>query len=399
MELANGLAITFVVLGILALFAGGYSVVRYGTMVIRLGLFSHSGRERAKLKQQTGSRSSLEILEEPKIARHLVPLALAAAAIVAVVIWTYSREYVEVSGEAAELTKELADAARDKSDLAAQLKRRDNELAKLAGEVNRLQALVLAPGEREQALFAENSNLKEQAAELRSKVQQLEMLIAERPELVAKPSMALAKIANLVADFDIEIGFGKFGAVAHERGDLQKATAFYEELRSLASNFKYLPGEAATAKNMAIVAELTGDRSKAHEYYRQALAITDMLAGSNELVTDVSELGIATGAQGADSVAKNFYEMAFKVADERQYLWGMGSAKMNLGAIFQQQGEFDAAEASYKEALVHFEEGEHKVGMAMTYKNLALLSSARGNSDLANKNYLQAIKLIREIAR
>ncbi len=198
--------------------------------------------------------------------------------------------------------------------------------------------------------------------------------------------------------------WSKLGTTAYERGDYDKAIAYFE--KALASDRNTLgenhPNVAENYTNLGLAWLAKENYGKAIEFYEKALKVDIRAFGENhpKVAIDQNSLGFVLYRSGNYDKAISYYEKA--LANNRKTLGGehpnSALSLGNLGAVWKSKGDYTKAIKFFKEALIINLKtfGESHPQVAGSYQELGNTYVKSGQFDLAIENLEKALEIIRK---
>jgi tetratricopeptide (TPR) repeat protein len=267
----------------------------------------------------------------------------------------------------------------------------------LAGDLDAAQATYEAVRTRLEA----QPESEERSQRLGATCHQLGMVAEERGELDRAEAwyrQALAIKEQLDDRPGMATTHHHLGRVAQERGELDRAEAWYRQALAIEEELGDRPGMATTYHQLGNVARGRGELDRAEAWYRQALAIKEQLDDRPGMATTYHQLGVVAQHQEEFDRAEAWYSQALAIKEQLGDRRHTAATYHQLGRVAQEREELDRAEAWYRQALAIEEELGDRPGMATTYHQLGIVAEEREELDRAEVWYRQALTIFEQLA-
>jgi tetratricopeptide (TPR) repeat protein len=183
------------------------------------------------------------------------------------------------------------------------------------------------------------------------------------------------------------------GLSYQDKGDWERAIAYYEHSLALKEKVGDEYGMAPTFHDLGLVYQYKGDLDKAIEYHERSLAIVEKIGDEVGMSRVFNSLGDVYQAKGEWERAIACYEHSLaireKVGDEQ----GMATTFNSLGGVYRARGDWERAIAYYKRSLAIWEKVGDEQGMAATFNNLGRVYQAKGEWEQAIECYERSLAI------
>ncbi|MEP3631252.1 MAG: tetratricopeptide repeat protein [Hyphomicrobiales bacterium] len=274
----------------------------------------------------------------------------------------------------------------------------------LSQQTNLMVQKLLARASNEDALSAENENLKQQLAEALAALGRQndpssqdaeDELIAGDPEKAKAFFRERAEAQEGVigdAAKDAAQNYRHLGAVAF-LNDTQEALHAYGRATELD------PEDASGWTQLAHLLHRVGEIDKAMEAHKQVLEIGERTSNQDSIAVASGNLGNLYDTRGDLDNAEKMYIKSFELYKELGRKDGMANQYGNLGILNKNRGDLDAAEKMYIKSFELFQELGRKDGIANQYGNLGNLYQLRDDLGHAEEMHKKSLEIDEKLGR
>jgi tetratricopeptide (TPR) repeat protein len=187
------------------------------------------------------------------------------------------------------------------------------------------------------------------------------------------------------------------GESARQRGDYDLAMEFYEEALDLYQEPGDRRGVAWSLGSLASAAGDRGDHERAKRLYEEGLALSRRLGGARPLGAHLLSLGYEFLLEGDLERATELNEEAAALLRKQGRRGDLQYPLVNLGWAGLLQGDHERAEALYKESLRLCRELGDRLTAAESLEGLACTAGAKGDARRAARLF-GAAETLRKVA-
>ncbi len=201
---------------------------------------------------------------------------------------------------------------------------------------------------------------------------------------------SLKKFEELRDKQGMSVSYNNIGIIYDNKGDYDKAIAFYfkslditeyilSEAKELSEKQNAQKGMSNSFANIGIIYEEKGDYDKAIAFYFKSLKIDEELGNKNGMSISYDNIGIIYYYKGDYDKAIAFYFKSLQLREELGDQNGMSTSYNNIGNLYLTQNKPIEAKKQQLQALNIALEIGHKESMYYAYSSLAQCDSALGN--------------------
>jgi tetratricopeptide (TPR) repeat protein len=206
------------------------------------------------------------------------------------------------------------------------------------------------------------------------------------------------RVARALGDpEELATALGAAAGWAADRGRIEEARTWYEEVAPLAQSLEAGPGRGNLFNHLGNAATAVGNHREAATLYERALA--SARASGDKAVEAISLLNLANSIQvlGDYTAARRYLEEGFQIVRAAGSTIGIASGMDRFGEIALRMEDIREASRCFAEALRLFESIEDAPMIAHVRGNLAVVQAEvarqRGDAVQARKHYEQALAI------
>jgi len=187
------------------------------------------------------------------------------------------------------------------------------------------------------------------------------------------------------------------GKILVRLGEIEKARADFQEMRSRARGASLASKEAHAENLLADLGVRTGDYTTAMEHARRAHDLAQTIGDRHSLATAFAVMGVVHFNHGSFDQSLAAHSRSITLQQSIDDLPGYADNLNKIGNIHLRQGHTEEALAVYGTALGLARQVRHRLFEAEAVNNIGAVHHERGELDEALKNYEEALSLKREI--
>jgi len=181
------------------------------------------------------------------------------------------------------------------------------------------------------------------------------------------------------------------GVVYRDKGEWERAIAYYERSLALKEKAGDEYGMAPTFHDLGLMYQYKGKLDKAIEYHERSLAIMERMGDKHGMSRIFNSLGDVYQAKGEWELAIEYYERSLAILEEVGDEHGMAGTFNSLGGVYRAKGEWDRAIEYYERSLAIREKVGDEHGMATTFNSLGSVYRAKGEWERAIEYYERSL--------
>ncbi len=187
------------------------------------------------------------------------------------------------------------------------------------------------------------------------------------------------------------------GLTCWRRGELDKASAYYEQSLPIWRELGNRKDEGSTLNNIATIYHDQGKHNKAVIQYKQSLTICREVGDREGEGATLNNLAGVYYDQGDCEQALTYYEQSLRIAREVGHKPLEGSTLNNIASIYDEQGKPAKALECYKQSLAIHQQLGDRAGEAELCWNIAKFYFHKGDRAKADEYMSQAMQLAKTI--
>jgi tetratricopeptide (TPR) repeat protein len=188
-----------------------------------------------------------------------------------------------------------------------------------------------------------------------------------------------------------------FGLTYWQRGELDKASAYYEQSLPIWRELGNRKDEGSILNNIAAIYDNQGKHELALERYQQSLTICREVGDREGAGATLNNLAVVYYDQGDCEQALSYYKQSLRIAREVGHKPLEGSTLNNIALIYEEQEKPAKALKCYKQALAIYRQLGDRVGEAELCWNIARFYFHKGDLAKADEYMSQAMRLAKTI--
>jgi serine phosphatase RsbU (regulator of sigma subunit)/tetratricopeptide (TPR) repeat protein len=195
----------------------------------------------------------------------------------------------------------------------------------------------------------------------------------------------------------IALSLNNLGYTYRVQGNIPKALEYYGNSLKIFESINDKPGIAEAYNNLSSIYFYIGDTIKSLEYHKKCLTIYENIGDKHGIATTLLWFGYIYKNKGNRDKALEYFNRSLKIQNEIGDKYGIATTFNNIGVIFENQHDNLKALDYYNKSLAIREEIHDNQGIAYTLVNIASISLEKNDVEKALNYGIKAYKISKEL--